>query len=50
LWVRLARPLPYPPEQVRSVTLLTDGGRLWLAITAAIPGQQHVSILAGWPG
>jgi IS605 OrfB family transposase len=41
LWVRLARPLPYPPEQVRSVTLLADGGRLWLAVTAAIPDQQH---------
>ncbi len=40
LWVRLARPLPYPPEQVRAVTLLADGGRLWLAVTAAIPTQQ----------
>jgi IS605 OrfB family transposase len=41
LWVRLARPLPYPPEQVRSVTLLADGGRLWLAVTAAVPIQHH---------
>jgi putative transposase len=41
LWVRLARPLPYPAEQVRAVTLLADGGRLWLAITAAVPVQQH---------
>jgi IS605 OrfB family transposase len=40
LWVRLARPLPYPPEQVRAVTLLADGGRLWLAVTAAVPIQQ----------
>jgi len=40
LWVRLARPIPYPPEQVRAVTLLADGGRLWLAVTAAIPVQQ----------
>jgi IS605 OrfB family transposase len=40
LWVRLARPLPYPPEQVRAVTLLHDGGQLWLAVTAAIPIQQ----------
>jgi IS605 OrfB family transposase len=39
LWVRLARPLPYPPEQVRAVTLLADGGRLWLAVTAAVPIQ-----------
>jgi IS605 OrfB family transposase len=41
LWVRLARPLPYPPEQVRAVTLLAEGGRLWLAVTAAIPLQHH---------
>jgi putative transposase len=41
LWVRLARPLPYLPEQVRAVTLLADGGRLWLAVTAAVPVQQH---------
>jgi IS605 OrfB family transposase len=37
LWIRLARPLPYPTEQVRAVTLLADGGRLWLAVTAAVP-------------
>jgi IS605 OrfB family transposase len=41
LRVRLARPLPYPPEQVRAVTLLADGGRLWLAVTAAVPVQQY---------
>ena len=41
LWVRLARPLPYPPEQVRAVTLLAEGGRLWLAVTAAVPVHQH---------
>jgi IS605 OrfB family transposase len=41
LWVRLARPIPYPAEQVRAVTLLADGGRLWLAVTAAIPVHQH---------
>jgi IS605 OrfB family transposase len=41
LWVRLARPIPHPPEQVRAVTLLADGGRLWLAVTAAIPVQHH---------
>jgi putative transposase len=41
LWVRLARPIPYPPEQVRAVTLLADGGRLWLAVTAAVPVQKH---------
>jgi transposase len=42
-WVRLARPIPYPVEQVRAVTLLADGGRLWLAVTAAVPVQpQHL--------
>jgi transposase len=41
LWVRLARPLPYPPDQVCSVTLLHDAGRLWLAVTAAVPVDQH---------
>ncbi len=37
LWVRLARPLPYPDADVRAVTLLAEGGRLWLAVTAAVP-------------
>ena len=37
LWVRLARPIPYPPEQVRSITLLYDGGRLYLDVTAEVP-------------
>jgi IS605 OrfB family transposase len=41
LWVRLGRPLPYPAEQVRAVTLLAEGGRLWLAVTAAVPVQHH---------
>jgi hypothetical protein len=41
LWVRLGRPLPYPPNQVRSVTLLHDAGRLWLSVTAAVPVEQH---------
>jgi IS605 OrfB family transposase len=41
LWVRLARPIPYPTQQVRAVTLLHDGGRLWLAITAALPVEEH---------
>jgi IS605 OrfB family transposase len=41
LWVRLARPLPYPDADVRAVTLLADGGRLWLAVTAAVPVQHH---------
>lgn len=37
LWVRLARELPYPVEQVRSVTLLCDAGRLFLDVTAEVP-------------
>lgn len=41
LWVRLARALPYPPEQIRAVILVADGGRLWLAVTAAVPVQDH---------
>ncbi|PWU59051.1 hypothetical protein DLE60_18520 [Micromonospora globispora] len=37
LWVRLARRVPYPVEQVRSVTLLCEGGRLFLDVTAEVP-------------
>jgi putative transposase len=37
LWVRLDRDLPYPPGQVRSVTLLYDAGRLWVNVTAEVP-------------
>jgi transposase len=46
LRVRLDRDLPYPPGQVRSVTLLFDAGRLWADVTAEVPvtvypaGQQ----------
>ncbi|MFC4022183.1 hypothetical protein ACFOW4_30195, partial [Micromonospora sp. GCM10011542] len=37
LWVRLARDVPYPGEQVRSITLLCEGGRLFLDVTAEVP-------------
>jgi hypothetical protein len=37
LWMRLDRDLPYPPDQVRSVTLLYDAGRLWVDVTAEVP-------------
>jgi IS605 OrfB family transposase len=37
LWLRLDRPVPYPMEQVRSVTLLAEGGRLWVEVTAEVP-------------
>jgi IS605 OrfB family transposase len=42
LWVRLARPIPYSVEQVRAVTLVANGGRLWLAVTAAVPVRHHL--------
>jgi transposase len=32
---------PYSPEQVCSVTLLADAGRLWLAVTAVVPIEHH---------
>ena len=35
--VRLDRDLPYPADQVRSVTLLYDAGRLWVDVTAEVP-------------
>jgi IS605 OrfB family transposase len=41
LWVRLARPIPYPAEHIRAVTLLADGGQLWLAVTAAVPVRRR---------
>ena len=37
LWLRLTRPVPYPADQVRSVTLLCDAGRLVLDVTAEVP-------------
>jgi IS605 OrfB family transposase len=41
LWVRLSRECPYPAEQLRSVTLVADGGRLWLDVTAAVAVETH---------
>ena len=37
LWVRLARPLPYPADRVRSVRLVHEGRRLFLDVTAELP-------------
>ena len=37
LLVRLDRDVPYPPGQVRSVTLGFDAGRLYLDVTAEVP-------------
>jgi len=53
LWLRLARPLPYPAERVRSVTLLHDGGRLAVDVTAEIavahkpPGEAVAGVDLG---
>jgi len=40
-WVRLARPIPYPIESLRSVTLLIDAGRMVLDVTAGLEAQDH---------
>ena len=40
-WLRLARPVPYPVDEVRSVTLLAECGRLYLDVTAEVPVQSH---------
>ncbi|MET7403214.1 hypothetical protein ABZS66_58015 [Dactylosporangium sp. NPDC005572] len=37
VWLRLDRDVPYPADQVRSVTLLADAGRLWVEVTAEVP-------------
>jgi hypothetical protein len=37
LWVRLDRDVPYPAGQVRSVTLLNAGRRLFAEVTAEVP-------------
>src|SRR5258708_24734767 len=54
LRVRLDRDLPYPPERVRSVTLLFAAGRLWADVTAEVPiavyppgGQPDPARVAG---
>jgi IS605 OrfB family transposase len=37
LWVRLDRDAPYPPEQIRSITLLNEACRLYVEVTAEVP-------------
>lgn len=39
--LRLARPVPYPVGQVRSVTLLLDAGRVWLDVSAEVPTATY---------
>jgi len=41
LWVRLDRDPPYPPDQVRSVTLLYEAGRLWVDVAAEVPVASY---------
>jgi IS605 OrfB family transposase len=41
LQVRLAGPVPFPVEQVRSITLVADDGRLWLDVTARVAVRDH---------
>ena len=40
-WLRLSRPVPYPPGSLRSVTLLVDAGRLVLDVTAGLDVEDH---------
>jgi IS605 OrfB family transposase len=50
LWLRLDRDVPYPVEQVRSVTLLAEGGRLWVEVTAEVPVVTYPRGAAPDPG
>lgn len=50
LKLRLSRPVPYPVEAVRSVTLLFDAGRLYLDVTAQLevePANDRNTGVAG---
>lgn len=40
-WLRLSRPIPYPADQVRSVTLMAEAGRLFLDVAAEAPVEDH---------
>src|ERR1700730_16501194 len=41
LWVRLSREVPYPTESIRSLTLVAEGGRLFLDVTAEVAVEVH---------
>jgi len=43
LWVRLDREPPYPPGQIRSVTLCVDAGRLVIDVCAEVPVASYAS-------
>jgi IS605 OrfB family transposase len=50
LTVRLDRDIPYLAEQVRSVTLGFDGGRLYIDVTAEVPVAAYLPGTAPDPG
>jgi transposase len=50
LHVRLDRDVPYPPGQVRSVTLGFDAGRLYLDVTAEVPVATYPAGAGPDPG
>lgn len=50
LWLRLDREVPYPAGQVRSVTLVWVGGRLWVEVTAEVPVTTYPVGQAPDPG
>jgi len=41
LVLRLCRPVPYEASEVRSLTLVSDGARLFLEVTAEVPVEDH---------
>jgi len=50
LWVRLDRDPPYPPGQIRSVTLCVDAGRLVIDVCAEVPVATHSAGTGPDPG
>ena len=50
LWVRLDREPPYPPEQIRSVTLGVDAGRLVIDVCAEVPVAAYPRGVRARPG
>ena len=49
MWVRLDRDPPYPAEQIRSVTLLVDAGKLVIDVCAEVPVATYASELGPDP-
>src|SRR5207245_1130902 len=41
LVVALGRAVPYAPQSIRSVTLLSEAGRLYVDVTAALQPEDH---------